>query len=168
MITRHWGFKVFGLPKPKGSMKCIGQRGKVKHQLVEQVDDGGWRDQVAALAKKCIEEQADPQQPLELDVWFTLPRPASHFGTGRNRHTVKLGAPVFPAAHGTGDKDKLERLVLDALQDVKVLRNDAQVIRGETVKVYDMPHGGEPPWVRLGDRLGRPGAVIRLRPLGYA
>jgi hypothetical protein len=30
-----WTVMVRGLPAPKGSMKCIGKRGNVNHQLVE-------------------------------------------------------------------------------------------------------------------------------------
>jgi crossover junction endodeoxyribonuclease RusA len=168
MITRHWGFRVYGLPKPKGSMKCIGARGTRKHVLVEQVDDGGWRQQVAAMARRCVEERADPQQPIHVEITFTIPRPKSHFGTGANARKVKLGAQVWPSTHGTGDKDKLERLVLDALQDAGVLVNDAQVVSGFTEKQYDAPHPGQEPWTRGGDVLDRPGATVRIRPLGLA
>lgn len=168
MITRHWGFRVYGLPKPKGSMKCIGARGQRKHVLVEQVDDGGWRKQVAAMAARCVEEKADPQQPIHVEITFTLPRPKSHFGTGANSRKVKLSSPVWPGGHGTGDKDKLERLVLDALQEAGVLVNDAQVVSGFTEKQYDAQHPGQEPFTRTFDVLDRPGAVVRLRPLGLA
>jgi Holliday junction resolvase RusA-like endonuclease len=166
MITRHWGFKVYGVPKPKGSMKCIGARGTRKHVLVEQVDDGGWRDLVTTLAQAHVHEQADAGQPIEIEVVFTADRPASHYGTGKNRHKLKLSAPVWPT-HSTGDIDKLSRLILDALQTAGALRNDAQVVRLTSVKQYADMHPGQRPEHRW-DVLPRPGAIIRLRPLGLA
>lgn len=164
MITRHWGFKVYGEPKPKGSMKCVGRRGKVKHQLVEQVDDGGWRDLVTAAARRFVLEVADEHQPIYAEMTFSLSRPSSHYGTGRNARLVKNSAPVWPTLFGTGDSDKLARLVLDALQDAGVLRNDAQVRPLYVDKAYWAPHPVVLPETVSPDVLGRPGAVIRLRP----
>lgn len=167
MITRHWGFKVYGTPKPKGSLAPKGRIGQ-RVRMVEQVDNKAWRAQVLAMAKRSVAEGADPHQPIEVEITFTLARPKSHYGTGRNARVVKLSAPVYPSAFGTGDADKLARLVLDALQDAAVLNNDAQVVRAFVEKHYDAPHGGQEPFLRSVDVLDRPGAVIRLRPLGYA
>jgi Holliday junction resolvase RusA-like endonuclease len=168
MLTRSWGIKVYGDPEPKGSLKCIGARGQRKHVLVE--DNSGsdpWRSKIAGQARRWIEEWADKHQPVAVDVTYSLARPAGHYGTGRNAGQVKLGAPVYPAQKGTGDEDKLRRLVLDALQDAGVLKDDAQVIGGENWKHFHDAHPG----ARAGERydvLDRPGVVIRLRPLGYA
>lgn len=159
MITRSWAFKVYGDPMPKGSMKCIGARGKVKHQLVEQLDNGPWLEKVAGMARIVVGERADLHQPIGLELTFTLGRPKSHYGTGRNAHSVKASAPAFPTAHGTGDLDKLERAVLDSLQEAGVLNNDAQVQRIISEKRY--PDA----WAWDGsDVLDRPGVVVRIRP----
>lgn len=164
-ITRGWGFKVYGEPKPKGSMKCIGARGKVKHQLVEQVDDNGWRDAVTAAAKRYVLEQADKHQAVYVEMTFTLSRPAAHYGTGRNQWVVKPSAPVWPTLFGTGDTDKLARLVLDCLQDAKVLDNDAQVRPLYVDKAYYAAHPTQHGLIRP-DVLNRAGAVVRVRPRG--
>lgn len=162
MITRQWGFKVYGDPQPKGSMTCVGARGKVKHQLIEDNDDGpAWREKVAGMALAVVREQAGKWQPIGIELTFTLPRPASHYGTGRNRHTVKASAPAFPTMHGTGDEDKLERNVLDALQDARVLDDDAQVQHITSEKLYPAADGLT---VWSGDQLDRPGVVVRIRP----
>lgn len=163
MITRGWAFKVHGEAKPKGSKVC---RRDPNHTLRETVDNKEWRDRVCQVAHRVVLEAADPQQPVEVEITFTLPRPPSHMGTGKNRHKVKPSSPVFPSLHGTGDEDKLRRLVLDALQDVGVLSDDAQVIRGWTEKHYDSQHPEEPPYIRTVDVLDRPGAVVRIRPIG--
>lgn len=168
MITRHWGFRVHGDPQPKGSLKCIGARGPIKHQLIEDnADSGKWREKVATLARQYVEERADPHQPIEVDVSYFLERPKGHYGTGRNAGKLKLSAPVWPATKGTGDEDKLRRLVLDALQDAGVLVDDVQVQGGRNYKHYAHPHPGEALGVRH-DISTRPGVVVHIRPLGNA
>jgi Holliday junction resolvase RusA-like endonuclease len=162
MITRAegWGVKIAGLtPAPKGSMKCIGARGQVKHQLIEDnPDTAPWRRAVAAAARTHVPEKADPQEPVELVITYSLPRPKSHYGTGRNADVVKASAPPRPSTHGTGDVDKLERNVLDGLQDAGTLVNDAQVTDVAHKKRWCGSPGA--------DVLDVPGAVIRIYPMG--
>lgn len=169
MITRGWAFKVWGDPQPKGSMKCIGARGKVKHQLVEDNDDSpAWREKVAAVAKRVVQEQADEYQPISVELCASVERPASHYGTGRNRWLVKSSSPVWPTLFGTGDTDKLARLVLDALEDAKILRNDAQARRVLADKWYAGPNHHpilSAPQIAASDVLERPGVVVRIRPI---
>lgn len=143
MLTRSVSITVPGAPAPKGSMKCIGARGGRGHQLIESnAKTKPWRENVAQAAKRAP-EQADKQQPVEVDITFYLERPRSHYGTGRNSDVVKPSAPTYPTSHGAGDKDKLERTVLDALQDAGMLPDDAQVVGGTTVKLYAL-HGQNP------------------------
>lgn len=162
MMTRGWAFKVYGDPKPKGSKVC---KRDPNHTLRETVDNKEWRSRVEAMAARTVKEQAGQQQPLEVEITFTLGRPPTHMGTGRNRHKVKPSSPIYPSLHGTGDEDKLRRLVLDAMQSAGVLSDDAQVIRGWTEKHYDVRHPEEPDYVRTFDVLDRPGALVRVRPV---
>lgn len=167
MITQPWGFKVYGDPAPKGSMKCVGAVGKRKHVLVE--DNAGtkpWRDKVGAVARRAVGEQAGPQQAVYVEMLFALDRPASHYGTGRNARKVKASAPVWPTAHGTGDDDKLARLVLDALEDAGVLVNDAQVCPLYSDKQFYDRHPVYDGVPRDPDLLDRSGVVVRIRPRG--
>lgn len=164
VITRHWGFKLYGEPKPKGSMKCIGARGKVKHQLIESVDNEGWREIVTAGARRFVHEQADPHQSVYVELTFSLSRPRSHYGTGRNARKVAASAPVWPTLQAVGDSDKLARLVLDALEDAKVLHNDAQVRPLYVDKAYWDHHPAILPETVSADVLSRPGVVVRIRP----
>ena len=154
MITRveGWGVKIAGLtPAPKGSMKCIGARGTVKHQLIEDnPDTAPWRRAVAAAARTHV--------PVELVITYSIPRPKSHYGTGRNAGVVKASAPPRPSTQGTGDVDKLERNVLDGLQDAGTLVNDAQVT--------DVTHKKRWCGAPGADVLDVPGAVIRIYPMG--
>lgn len=170
MITREWGFRVFGDPEPKGSMKCIGAVGKLRHQLVEDNKDSDkWRSAVIGIATSVVHEQADEHQPITVEMTASLPRPASHYGTGRNRWQVKPSSPVYPTLFGTGDVDKLARLVLDALADAHVLKNDAQVCHLWTDKLYAGPNHHpvlSTALIDASDVLDRPGIIVRVRPRG--
>lgn len=172
MITQGWAFRVWGDPQPKGSMKCIGAVGGKHHQLVEDNKDSpAWRVKVAGVAAALLAkgqlEAADNHQPIMVEITSTLERPQTHYGTGRNADVVKPSSPVWPSLFGTGDIDKLERLVLDALADAHVLTNDAQVTRTTSSKWYAGPnHHGLLGALQIAasDVLDRPGIVVRVRP----
>lgn len=152
-----------GEPFTKGSLKCVGQRGKVRHQLVEQLGPNAkaWRDTVAYWVRRTwLTHTADKGQPLGVELTFTVPRPKAHYGTGRNAAVLKATAPAYPVGHNTGDVDKLARLVLDALQDTHVLPDDCQIVElGGVRKRY--PVTGD----RQVDVLPYSGVVIRLYPI---
>lgn len=149
-----------GRPATKGSMKCIGRRGKVAHVLVESTDNSGWRGTVAGwLTRSGPSSRPIPGQPLGVEVTFTLPRPAHHYGTGRNARQVKPRyVDAYPVGHNTGDVDKLLRLVLDAAQDAGVVPDDAAVCEVTTRKAYTLADQDGPAL----DRLPYPGVRLRL------
>lgn len=151
-----------GTPKPKGSMKCLGQVGKIRHQLTEDYRPGQkeWRDRIADTIRRKVTTRYAEGVPVQVDVTFTLPRPEYHYGTGRNAGIVKPRYEWEPATNrGTGDVDKMLRLLLDALEDGGLLANDAQVVDAHAVKVYvDDP---------LGRSLPFPGARIRTAALRH-
>lgn len=110
---------VIGRPRPKGSMRPIGHG-----RMIEQVDNKDWRAAVIAAAR---EQVAQPNgelcfgypclAPLTVAIDLRFDRPKS----------AKAGAR--PSTRSTGDIDKLVRLILDALQDAGVMKDDAQVIQ---------------------------------------
>lgn len=158
-LEQPCGVWVPGIPKPKGSMKCVGKRGKVKHKLLEQVDNTAWRRRVTLAGAKLPVQGITG--PVGLSVTFTLPRPQSHYGTGRNAHRLKPDAPAWPTGHGTGDWEKLARIIGDAWQTkggAGVLADDAQIVNGTVWKCYPDTRG-------CPDRRDQPGAVIRLYPI---
>lgn len=159
-LTSEIVITLAGHPAPKGSMKCIGRGGR--HQLIEDNKrTKPWRTKLAGWLKQRVNASAEPQQPVGVEVTFTLDRPRSHYGTGRNSSIVKPAAPAHPVSHRSGDVDKLLRLVLDALQDAGTLPDDSQVIEVATRKTY--------PSLRAldadSDVLPWPGVRIRLYPL---
>lgn len=152
---------VPGNPAPKGSLKCIGGRGGKGHVLIEDNKrTKPWREKLAWCVKRAT-RTADAGQPVGVEITSTIERPKAHYGTGRNADTLKGTAPAYPVGHNTGDVDKLARLVLDALQDAKVLPDDCQVIEVVSRKGYPQPDliG------RVPDALPYPGVLLRIYPL---
>lgn len=164
VITQQIILTIPGHPAPKGSMKCVGARGKVKHQLVEDnTRTAPWRKTIADAATK-VTQRADPRQPIDIELTFTIERPASHYGTGRNSRVVKPSAPAYPSTHGTGDIDKLARLAIDALQDAGILPDDAQAVDLTTRKRYPRDPATRDQ-TSYDDALPYPGVRIRINPI---
>lgn len=72
--------------------------------------------------------------PLRARLRFILPRPKSHYRTGRNSHLVKDGAPGYPHQ----DVDNFIKGALDVLNGV-VYRDDTQVVEVTAIKEYGDP-----------------------------
>ncbi len=72
--------------------------------------------------------------PLRINLLFGMPRPKSHFGTGRNAGKLKPSAPEYHTKKP--DIDNLEKFVLDCLNGV-VFKDDSQVVETKAIKFYD-------------------------------
>jgi len=66
--------------------------------------------------------------PVVLEVWAYFPRPAGHYGTGRNAGRVKPSAPAVPDGE-RNDWDNLGKLVSDALRH-EAMEGDGKVVDG--------------------------------------
>lgn len=171
MLDHELAISIPGRALPKGSMVCVGRRGRVAHVVIE--DDKGkhkekWRAAIALAVKRKwpADQHAGKGQALGAEVTCTLERPGYHYGTGRNAGKVKQRYfDALPIGHGTGDVDKLLRLVLDAIQDTDVLPEDCAVIEATTRKFYVDPDGAST-HPSFPDRLGYAGVLIRLYPIG--
>lgn len=131
-------FTVFGTPKPAGSKTAFAiKRGGVYTGRTVVMDackkTKSWQAIVKAEAKKHA-----PEKPFDGAIWveftFYMPRPKSHFGTGKNSDKIKLTAPSYPT--GKPDALKLARAVEDALTGICYV-DDAQIINEEISKSYD-------------------------------
>lgn len=71
--------------------------------------------------------------PVSVNIEAYIARPKSHYGTGRNKNTLKPNAPTYP---NTPDLDKIQRAVGDALQAAGVINDDSQIRRWEAGKYY--------------------------------
>lgn len=144
---------VYGDPKTKGSVKSFIPRRKDGslvtkangEPMVVKTDDTGHRGkawlgavaQATALEMQAADfEMVGPKVPIVLEMVFYRPRPAGHFGTGRNADVLKDSAP--PAPSTKPDVDKLARAVLDALKSV-AWHDDGQVVGAPAWKEFGTP-----------------------------
>ena len=125
-------------------MKCIGARGKIAHQLVEdeRVGQKEWRARVEE-AGRALSLPAPLVGPVSVEITFTLLLPKS----------IKPEHRLWPTVHNSNDLDKMTRLVLDALTG-SVFADDSQVVELNVRKAY--PHTPAP------DLTPEGGALIRL------
>jgi len=159
MLDREYVITIPGDPATKGSLRCVGRRGKRAHVLIEaHTNSAPWREKVAGWIRAKLSIEVEKREALGAEVTFTLRRPPSHYGTGRNADKLKASSPAYPTGHDTGDIDKLARLILDALQDAGTIPDDAQIVDLATRKRYPSK---DPAY----DVLPWPGVRIRLYPM---
>lgn len=129
-------FFAVGVPAPKGSLKAFRHNGTGR--VVTTNDNAKtkpWQTVVAWSARVALEGRFF-RGAVAVTLEFVLPRPRSHFGTGRNTASLKGDAPTWPTTKP--DVDKLTRACLDALTGIAWV-DDAQVARVDAVKHYQAP-----------------------------
>jgi Holliday junction resolvase RusA-like endonuclease len=128
---------VPGVPVPKGSAKSF--YSPKSKRIVTMQDNRDrqkpWASMISYFAQEAGCEVS--QGPMSLRLSFTMPRPKSHYGTGKNASVLKPAAPINHTS--TPDLDKLIRCVKDALTGV-AWRDDSQVCFVVARKAYgDLP-----------------------------
>ncbi|HKE76650.1 MAG TPA: RusA family crossover junction endodeoxyribonuclease [Acidimicrobiales bacterium] len=135
-------FTVPGVPVPQGSKRVV--QGRVIDANAKRLKP--WRATIADAASR--ERQGRTITGcVRVDVVFVLPRPRSHYRTGRYAGQLKPNAPVY--CETRPDLDKLLRSLLDGLTDSGLIYDDDQVVELVARKHY-----------------GSPAAHIELRELG--
>ena len=85
--------------------------------------------------KECVE--FEPKQPLEgaisVSMVFSMPRPKSHYRTGKYSHLLKENAPMLHITKP--DIDNLVKFYLDAMTG-SFWKDDAYVCTIEASKIY--------------------------------
>ena len=154
--------RVFGTPIPQGSMSAFAIRkgGEYTGRTAVTSDNPRLRAWRAAVTQAAREVSRTPGPvwpegvPVQLAATFFMPRPKSHYGTGRNAAVLKPSAPAWPVGVKDGDYDKLLRAVGDALQDAGIVANDSQFVGGpggwRVYADYDQP--GADIWVEHAPR----------------
>ena len=144
---------VYGTPVGKGSMKCVGARGKVGHQLVAS-NLGAlrpWSESLTNAVAKAAARGHRFEGPVGVYATITVPRPPS------NRDLLPIRRSKG------GDVDKQQRTLLDALTDGGLIRDDSQVVQVEAVTVFpDTPLLVDEDGHAIGKagRLQAPGVVV--------
>jgi Holliday junction resolvase RusA-like endonuclease len=155
-LTNRIVVTAYGLPAPQGS-----KRGFVAAGRAVIVDDNKpalrtWRDDVKLAALRALDATPDwdpTAQVVSLHATFTLPRPRSHYRTGKQTlHLLRDAAPEWP--HTRPDLDKLLRAAGDALKAAGVYADDSRIVKITATKVYPT-HTRYPPGA-----LDRPGAHL--------
>lgn len=118
-------FFVPGTPAPQGSKRYLGNGRMVESSRRVKP----WRADIRTAALANFKQPLTG--PIRLDLIFVMPRPMSHYGTGRNVNKIKPSAPVHHTQKP--DLDKLIRAVGDALTGVAYC-DDSQVVAGAHMK----------------------------------
>jgi len=121
--TKLAHIRVPGIPRPQGKLITRSVRGRGIGHMPVHVERH--RQKVAWAAKRAWDHPVRFDGPIWLEAVFSFTRPQSQMGTGRNKGIPKPWAPTHHIQ--TPDVDKLCRLVLDALEQAHVIRNDSQV-----------------------------------------
>jgi Holliday junction resolvase RusA-like endonuclease len=130
---------VYGIPAPQGSKSFKGMRGGHAIMIESSKKVKPWREAVKWAA---LEAGGRITGPVEVEMYFTLPKPKS---APKTRVTFPDRKP---------DLSKLVRCTEDALTDAGTWEDDSRVVRTTSMKVFP----GEHPM-----SLKVPGAVILIR-----
>ena len=126
-------FFVPGQPVTKGSAKSFyNPRAK---RIVTMQDNAARQKPWVSMISFCAQEAGCKitDAPISMVLVFCMPRPKSHYGTGKNAGKLKDNAPIWHTS--VGDIDKLQRCVLDSLTGL-AYRDDRQVCIITASKIY--------------------------------
>ena len=125
---------VPGLPKAQKRHRTYTRDSRGKPLPFPRKVDPSAEDKANFLLQSRSQAPERPLEgPLKLFVSFQLPRPKSHFRTGKAAGEVRQTAPEEPI--GRPDLDNLVKLVKDALAGV-FYRNDSQIVYLQACKKY--------------------------------
>lgn len=115
-------FVVAGTPAPQGS-KTRTRWGGMREDNPRTKPR---RATVTAAALDARQGRPTLTAPVRLGLVFALPRPKSHYRTGKHAGQLKPNAPRYCSTKP--DASKLARAVEDALVDAAVIRDDSLVV----------------------------------------
>jgi len=130
--------RVYGTPAPQGSKKHIG-RG-ILIESSKKVKP--WRQDI--LRATLDSDQYSGQvinKACRVSLEFLIPRPRSHYGTGRNKNKLKPSSPLYCTSMRNGDIDKLCRSTIDGLSVTSggaLLKDDSLIVQLTASKRYCM------------------------------
>lgn len=162
-------FFVEGIAAPGGSKSAYVPRKRdgsfvfragSNSPVVNMTDAGGkknkeWRKLVAIAGRKFMKGAPLILSPLKVEFIFFMPRPKSHYRTGRNAHLLHTEAPLWHVQKP--DALKLARSTEDALTSI-IWRDDCANVR----------ICAEKRWCHSLDKPGCQVRIIAIEPVIYA
>ena len=79
------------------------------------------------MSQISLHEKIGKNKPVYMEFRFYLPRPKSHYRTGKNSHLLKPSAPALPCKSSSADLDNFIKFVKDCLNGV-AYHDDCQVV----------------------------------------
>lgn len=119
-----------GTPIAKKRPRFSVRGGKPRTYSDQHTEEGIFLNHVRASLPPGFEPL---QGPLSAEFEFWVPRPKSHFGTGRNADRLKPSAPLFPTKKP--DIDNLEKFALDCLNALAFV-DDQQIVQTHSCKLW--------------------------------
>lgn len=127
-------FEVYGKAQPAGSKRAFRNHHSGHIAVVDaNAKSKPWKQEVAAAANAAYDGTSLLTGPLAVTFVFTVTRPKSHYGTGKNSQVLKPSAPSDPTIRP--DLLKLARGIEDALTGVLYV-DDSQIIEEHLYKCY--------------------------------
>ena len=118
---------IQGDPKPQAGPRAS-RRGNHIHMYSPKTE---WRNHCLKTLK---EQDVYFDKAINLNLIFYMPRPKSHYRTGKFSHLLKDNAPSFHTKKP--DVDNLSKAVLDAMTDAGILSDDSIVVQHYIYKKY--------------------------------
>lgn len=123
-------FEVLGIPKAQKRAKFARQGGFVK-----TYDPSGKDKQSMAAEIKRFAPRIPIDEPITVKIEFYMPRPQSHFGSGKNSSVLKPNAPSWCSSKP--DLDNMVKYITDVMNAV-FYRDDALIFWITANKRYSL------------------------------
>ena len=138
-VLSYW---VPGIAVAKGSMRAFYVKNLNRAVMTnDSSKTKSWASVVSLATAAEVQRTLWPitERAVSVRLRFNLPRPAGHYGSGKNAGKVKASAPTNIVTKP--DVDKLTRCLLDALTGI-VWRDDSQVVALDVRKDYAIGQPG--------------------------
>ncbi len=144
-------FFVPGIPKAQPRPRAFAR--KFGDKWAARVYDAGtaecWKSQIAAAARPHLPKHPI-SGPVSVQITYYMPRPKSHYRTGKYSNELRADAPRFHIVKP--DAQNCSKGSFDALTQIGMWQDDCQICQESAAKIYA--------------GFGQPtGADITIRPL---
>lgn len=131
-------FFVEGRPKPQPRPRAAHHKGHAR--VYDPGTAEGWKGRIALEAVNHRQIDAPHLGAVSVTLYFAMPRPKGHFGTGENKGKIKDSATKQHTSKP--DIDNLAKAVLDELTLLEFWKDDSQIVTLTVYKVYTYDKSG--------------------------